>query len=194
MRSLYHSRAKLTELRDQLFQDLQCRIPSFSSSFALTAPVFSTIDGKAVRFSDSSTLKYICEFILDLILLEPVDWPAVQASIVSITSQATASANVSCEILNFGPGYGMSKSKTTLPKNVRIVDVSSTKFDPSIQSTSAGFARDDIAIVGMGVDLPSAPNVASLWENLIGGVNSCSEVSKCHHYKYYPSQSDCGKQ
>ena len=149
---------------------------SFSSSFAIIAPVFSTIDGKAIRFPDPCSLEFVCNTLLDMILLEPVDWHAVQICMLSTIKQVIATEHASCEILNFGPGYGMSKSKHNWPTDVQVLDASSANFHPLMKNTSAGLSRDDIAIVGMGVDLPGAPDAATLWKNLSGGVSSCTEV------------------
>ena len=184
VRSLYHSRTQLTKLRQQLVEDLRRRLPSFSAPLVVVAPVFSTIDGKAIRFPAPSSLEVVCNILFDMILLEPVDWQAVQIGIISTIEQSTAGKQASCEILNFGPGYGMSRSKHTLPDNVQIKDVSSANSHQPLETTSAAFADDDIAIVGIGIDLPGAPNVATLWDNLSGGVNSCSEVRTYLHYQY----------
>jgi hypothetical protein len=36
--------------------------------------------------------------------------------------------------------------------------------------------QEPIAIVGMAVNMPGAPNTAKLWEVLEQGINTCSEV------------------
>lgn len=175
VRSLYHNRTKLTTLRDQILQDLRGRMISGRSSFLFNAPLFSTVDGNPVARSDESFLEDLCVTLLDMILLEPVNWQSVQTCIFSTIKHAEAYEDSSCNILNFGPGYGMSKSGAW-PSNVNVLDVSSGKFDQPMSHSSGTLAGDDIAIVGMGVDLPGAPNPAILWENLCEGVNSCSEV------------------
>ena len=111
-----------------------------------------------------------------MILLEPVDWRAVRTCILSEIIKEPTNELTSCAILNFGPGYGISKNRLDWPENVQIVDASSNKYDPSKEIKSDLSPTNDIAIVGMGVDLPGAPDTATLWGNLISGVNSCSEV------------------
>lgn len=148
---------------------------SCPSSFVFNAPLLSTIDGKPINISDESSLENLCVTLLDMILLEPANWQSVQICIISTIKRAEAYEDSSYNILNFGPGYGMSKSDA-LPSNVTILDVSSDKFDQPISHSSGSLAGDDVAIVGMGVDLPGAPNPATLWEHLCEGVNSCAEV------------------
>jgi hypothetical protein len=116
--------------------------------------------------------------ILDMIMLHPVDWVSVQNSIFAGVQKVSASsaAGTTIDILNMGPGYGMSISAFQLPSNVKIRDVMSLAGAPKSYREACRLAPDDIAIVGMAVDLPDASDVDSLWANLVGGVNSCSEV------------------
>ena len=161
-------------LRDQIIQDLRSRMISGPSSFVFNAPLFSTVDGKPINLPDDSSLEDLCVNLIDMILLEPVNWQSVQSCLLSTIKHAEVYEDP-YNILNFGPGYGVSKSGAW-PSNVTILDVSSGKFDQPLGQSSKNLAVDDIAIVGMGVDLPGAPNLATLWDNLCGGVNSCSEV------------------
>ena len=116
--------------------------------------------------------------ILDMIMLEPVNWVSVQNSIFASVQKVSASsaAGTTIDILNMGPGYGVSTSAFRLPSDVKIRDVMSFASSPKSQREASRLVPDDIAIVGMAVDLPDASDVDSLWANLVGGVNSCSEV------------------
>ena len=120
---LYHSQAQFAELRYKLVEDLRGSIATFPDTFVVCAPVFSTINGKAVRFPTPSSLEQVCNMLFDLIPLEPVNWRSLQFRLLSTIEQMTAEKKISCEILNFGPGYGMSRSQHMLASNVRIVDV-----------------------------------------------------------------------
>jgi hypothetical protein len=84
--------------------------------------------------------------------------------------------SVPCSILNFGPGYGISRFAGPIPKSVEIRDVSAAGAARVHEADSTNVSLDDIAIVGMAVELPDAQDAAELWENLLNGVNSCSEV------------------
>ena len=73
----------------------------------------------------------------------------------------------------------MSPKNISLPNHVRIKDVSGANIQHTMGNPRLRLSGDtDIAIVGMGVNLPGATNVATLWDNLMAGVNTCSEVSK----------------
>lgn len=115
-------------------------------------------------------------------MLHPVDWVSVQNSILAGVNKASASstAGTTIDILNMGPGYGMSTSAFQLPSNVKIRDVVSLAGAPNSYRKASRLVPDDIAIVGMAVDLPDASDVDSLWANLVDGVNSCSEVCQIH--------------
>lgn len=179
VRCLYHNRNRLSELRDQLLKDLRDRLASFSLPITVITPVFSTIDGSVIRFPGESSLEQVSSTLLDMILLEPVDWHSVQTRILGTIKEATANESVSCDILNFGPGYGMSSKKFSLPDHVRILDVSAANIQHNMENPRSRLSGDtDIAIVGMGVDLPGATDAATLWDNLMAGVNTCSEVGK----------------
>lgn len=179
--TLYHNREKLAGLLQQTVEDLRRSIPLLwsSSPVSFRSVLFSTIDGTPIICSTESpaTVGKVVEKILEMIFLEPVDWVSIQASILSDLNLAIMSQPEPCEILNFGPGYGMSRPRQILPKNVNIVDVSAAgNRVPSTPVEASGLSLDEIAIVGMAVDLPGARDAELLWENLVDGVNSCSEV------------------
>lgn len=159
-----------------MLQDLRDNVLSVSISLHLIAPVFSNIDGKPIDSSQLATLEEFCEKLLEMILLEPVNWVAVEDNILAAIKQLPTAVDASCEILNFGPGYGMSGARCALPDNVKIIAASVAEPRPLPQNCSGLLSSDDIAIVGMGVDLPGAPNTDALWKNLVEGVNSCTEV------------------
>ncbi|KAJ6170952.1 polyketide synthase [Penicillium chermesinum] len=189
VRSLYHVCDRLAPLKQTIYEDLQQRCPSMSNSVAFVAPLLSTIDGQPVNCGEAGTLGNVINTILDLIMLHPVDWVSVQNSIFAGVNKASSSAaeGTTINILNMGPGYGMSTSAFPLPSNVKIRDVMSLSSAPKSYREASTLDPDDIAIVGMAVDLPDAPDVDSLWMNLLAGVNSCSEIpeSRFHIEDFY---------
>ena len=93
----------------------------------------------------------------------------------------SAHPNQTCDLLNFGPGYGFTRSRVRHIRSISVLDVST--IDPhqkAPQSPLQLYSDDDIAIVGMAVDLPDAPDVNRLWDNLDRGVDSCVKVSDDH--------------
>lgn len=191
--SLYHNRRQLEEVRKDVLQDLRNNILLLPKPLHLIAPLFSNIDGKPIDSGQLESFEEFCEKLLEMMLSEPVNWIAVEDNILTAIKQSAAAVDTSCEILNFGPGYGMSGAKHKLPDNVKIVASSIVETRPLPQDASGLLSPDDIAIVGMGVDLPGAPNADALWENLIEGVNSCTEVrSNClkKFRNYFPTDWD----
>ncbi|KAJ5279451.1 type I iterative polyketide synthase [Penicillium angulare] len=174
--SLYHNRHRLEGVRRDVLQDLRKNILSSPVPLHLIAPLFSNIDGRPIDSSQVTMFEEFCEKLLDMMILEPVDWVAVEDNILATTKQSTATEDTSYQILNFGPGYGMSGARYTLPDNVKIVTASFVESPYSPQGACGLLSPDDIAIVGMGVDLPGASNADALWQNLADGVNSCSEI------------------
>ncbi|GMG27000.1 unnamed protein product [Aspergillus oryzae] len=171
--------------RRDILQDLRNNILLFSTPLHLIAPLFSNIDGKPIDSGQLATLEELCEKLLEMMILEPVNWVAVEDNVLAAIKQPATAVDASFEILNFGPGYGISGARYTLPDNVNIVAASIVEPRPSLQDTTGMLSSNDIAIVGMGVDLPGASNTDALWQNLAEGVNSCVEV-KPNDLKHLP--------
>lgn len=115
------------------------------------------------------------DLILDRILTRPVDWLSAQDQIFSDPAMAKDDGSLIREILNFGPGYGVLKSEAQRRPNIQVHDVSVARR-PSIPTSGA--SAGDIAIVGMSVDLPGAPDTASLWKVLRDEINVVTEVRR----------------
>lgn len=47
----------------------------------------------------------------------------------------------------------------------------------SASAAKPAHSETDLAIIGMAVNPPDAPDIDALWDSLMQGVNSCSEVS-----------------
>ncbi|KAI1446584.1 putative polyketide synthase [Annulohypoxylon stygium] len=197
--SLYHNRHRLGEIFNQTVKTLERELSSqWEVLVAPAAPLFSTIIGEPLSFSVQSetsiTLGRLVSLLLEMILLEPVDWVSIQDNILSDVQQRADSEE--CEILNFGPGYGVSKSIQKLPQTAEIRDVSAAGASTASDSSASGISMDDIAIVGMAVDLPGASDADELWNNLCNGVNSCSEIpaSRFHIDDFYQKKDEKGNQ
>lgn len=87
------------------------------STIRLGAPLLSSVTGQPVVLPEGPnghTLGELVRILLDMIFLEPVEWAAVQDSIVSLTAVSTSGqaeeARDDCKvkIVSYGPGYGMS--------------------------------------------------------------------------------------
>ena len=178
--SAYHDCETLIPVKARLLTDCAHRgivLPSFAS---LKVPIYY---GKPVATTNQATLQHsTLEFILDLILARPVDWLSAQQQIFADVATAEEGPLATKSILNFGPGYGVSKSEAKGKHNVQIVDASigSEVIEPA--SGKLNTSDDDIAIVGMAVDLPGAPDTESLWTVLKDEINMVSEVQHPPRY------------
>lgn len=176
--SLYHNGDLLKDVRDQVLQDLALCGNLLQTELQFTAPILSTVSGEPLKFSATTKLEEVASAILDMIFIQEVDWVTVQNSIVSLTATAATAGPVN--ILNYGPGLGMSPTafRDVLANHVDIVDGSKLAEPVYPQSRRSRLAPEDIAIVGMAVDLPGASDTDALWEGLMKGMNKCTEVSK----------------
>lgn len=135
--------------------------------------------GRPVATTNQATLhNSTLEFILDLILARPVDWLSAQQQIFADIATAGDGPHATKSILNFGPGYGVSKSEAKGKHTVQVLDASTGPEVIKPASGNSNTSDDDIAIVGMAVDLPGAPDTESLWTVLKDEINMVSEVNR----------------
>ena len=116
------------------------------------------------------------DMILDRILTRPVDWLSAQNQIFSDPAIVKDDGSLDREVLNFGPGYGVVKSEAQRRPNVRVIDLSGKGRDDQGFITPPKTSDGDIAIIGMAVDLPGAPDSESLWKVLMDEINTVEQV------------------
>ena len=170
----YHDAKTLVPVKARLLADCTNRGITFPSFADLKVPLYY---GKPVATINPATLRHsTLEFILDLILVRPVDWLSAQEQIFADVATDDDGPLASKEILNFGPGYGVSKSEARGKRNIQIYDASTRPQASESAPEKTASSDDDIAIVGMAVDLPGAPDTESLWKVLRDEINTVSEV------------------
>lgn len=180
--TLYHHERSLQAVFNQTMESLKRELPSrLSTPIRLSAPLFSTVQG-APDITGEMSLQQLVILILGMILQKPVDWVWTQNAVLAQVQRQAGSEDGSgsdlSEVLNYGPGYGMSRSAVAFSSPVQIRDVSAMgSHSKSDSHVSSSILPDDVAIVGMAVDLPDASNTDELWDNLVNGRNSVSEVS-----------------
>lgn len=167
--TLYHNHC-LHEYRSQLLDEFEKRQLAFPSQQELVVPIISTINGSLIRSKESSPSTDLLSQILDMILMECTDWISVEDAILSIARERCSQNHDILTVCNYGPTNGALTRPKDVPEHVEVFDTSA--------DLHAGHASQegDIAIVGMSLDLPGAPDPESFWRNLMGGINSCSEV------------------
>ncbi|EEB96547.1 hypothetical protein MPER_04305 [Moniliophthora perniciosa FA553] len=177
--TLYHS-PTLTTLRQQVIHDVSRRKIKFPSFEDIVLPFRSSFDGVVLKCSTSTSATQgsqhsasLLHTIVDMLVLQPVSWDRVASSVDQVLPE---SADV--RILNFGPGGGVASSmERMLQRSDRIVRVINASMPRDGGKQRMMPKHEPIAIVGMAVNLPGAPNVEKLWEVMEKGSNTISEVS-----------------
>lgn len=174
--SPYHDAKTLVPVRAQVLADAVERKLSFPSLAELKLPFYF---GEPISSMNPATMQQsMLDLILDLILTRPLDWLSAQEQIFTDHATAKDDGSLIRDILNFGPGYGVVRSEAQRRPNIQVLDVScATKAERNSAQTSSTL-ESDIAIVGMAVDLPGAPDTASLWKVLRDEINVVGEVSR----------------
>ncbi|KAL8766516.1 MAG: hypothetical protein Q9209_006732 [Squamulea sp. 1 TL-2023] len=172
--SAYHDAQTLIPVKAHILADAADRALTFPSLSELRVPLYL---GEAVPLTNSATAQQsMLEVILDWILTRPVDWLSGQDQIFSNLAAAESDGCLIREILNFGPGYGVSKTEAQQRPTVKVLDASVGKSNDRSPNPPSTGSYGDIAIVGMAVDLPGAPDTASLWKVLKDEINVVTEI------------------
>ncbi|KAJ6585673.1 polyketide synthase [Mycena capillaripes] len=170
--TLYHSPVHANGVRQEVLADITRRGIKFPDFVDLKVPIQCTFSGKFItcRVPPPDTL---VELVTDMILTQPVNWDLV------VTKMLQSLTNAVCvRLLNFGPGMGLLKAteRAFSPQRASSVDVTRA------QNTHVRAKQEPIAIVGMAVNMPGAPNTTELWEVLQNGINTISEIPE-HRFR-----------
>ncbi|KNZ72615.1 Conidial yellow pigment biosynthesis polyketide synthase [Termitomyces sp. J132] len=151
--TLYHSPIHANSTRDQVLRDVVARRIRFPEFSDIQVPIRSTFTGDAITKNETSGS--LLELVVDLLLVHPVNWNIMVDHLIKSLPQDTH-----IRLLNVGPGLGLTRT--------------------SIQSHPQPPPKQEpIAIIGMAVNMPGAPNVSKLWEVLEHGINTVSEIPGC---------------
>ncbi|KXT12258.1 hypothetical protein AC579_2039 [Pseudocercospora musae] len=161
--SPYHDHKLLASSRDKILRDYEIASATFPTKADLVAPMISSIDGSLMHSSQRPEKTLVAE-VLEMVLIAPTDWIAVQNAMVTL-----ADSHRPLSIFNYGPGYGALTHSEDPLDEISVVDVSTELNAPEL-------SENDIAIIGVGLDLPDASDLESLWQNLKDGLTTCSEI------------------
>lgn len=168
--TLYHN-CCLHEYKIQLLKEFQKRKLAFPSQTDLVVPIISTIDGSLVQSTQDGSSTDLLSQILDMVLVERTNWVSVEDAIISLAREGCRQNRGALTVWNYGPSNGALTRPKEVPEHVEVLDAA---LELCTGHTSQ---ESDIAVIGMGLDLPGAPDPEALWRNLMNRVNSCSEVS-----------------
>lgn len=153
-------------MREDVLADVVRRNIRFPDFADIQVPIRSTFTGEILDHRISSGSLVV--LVVDMLLIQPVNWDLVVNSLLKATPR-----DVSVRLVNFGPGMGIARGMEKIFPRGRVssLDVAVTG------STSSLPKQESIAIVGMAVNLPGAPNISRFWDILERGINMISEVT-----------------
>ncbi|KAF8810981.1 polyketide beta-ketoacyl-synthase [Phlegmacium glaucopus] len=168
LQTLYHSPVHFTGTRTQIINDISSRNILFPTFADIIVPIRSTLSGDPITKA-TTTGGSLAELVVDMVLTQPVNWDLV-------VSKATMSipCQIPVHIVNVGPGTSLTRGieRTFTLQGIAIdkrSDLSNHPYEAK---------QEPIAIVGMAVNMPGAPNVDRLWEILANGSNTVEEIPK----------------
>ncbi|KAF8074125.1 putative polyketide synthase [Lyophyllum atratum] len=169
--SLYHSPIHVNTTRERVLADVVSRNIRFPTFSDIKVPIRSTFTGDTITKDQSSGS--LLELVVDMLLTQPVNWNVVVDRVLT-----SVPAGAPIRILNLGPGAGLTRSiERAFPRGRALV------IDLTIAEGKTHKAKQEpIAIIGMAVNMPGAPNVSKLWEVLEQGINTISEIPE-HRFR-----------
>lgn len=174
--TLYHGGKTLQGVNTRVQADAARRNIKFPSCAEAKTRLRSTTDGMLLSSAPSDTS--LLELVLDMILIECVNWDKTVAHMIA--DAISVAGNTQTNILNFGPGTGSVFQPQKPPhQNISLIDLShaSDAASTCANTKPPGFQTEGgIAIVGMGVNMPGATDIAGLWKILEEGLNTVTEV------------------
>ncbi|KAI1373465.1 hypothetical protein F4677DRAFT_448294 [Hypoxylon crocopeplum] len=181
--ALYHGGERMAPLVGTILNDFQkhkVTLPSFND---LRKVVFSSFDGSKlsnIEFPESPNS--LARHVLEMILVKHCDWTSVLRSIDIDQQKWVAVVYGPSPNLLVPPSFV--SSKRTLDR----LDVSHENAEVQLLSNYRQ-SEDDIAIVGVGLDLPNGSDLDGFWESLKNGVNCVSRAPDDR----FPHQGHVGK-
>ncbi len=173
LNALYHAPPHVAGAREEILADVIRRGIQFPQIMDIHAPFRSTFTGEALKKDMTGSL---VETVVDMVISQPVNWDLVTSGVLKDLPN-----DASVRLLNIGPGRGLCRGleRALCKRHVKLLDLTALHAKTARQSKGK---QEAIAIVGMAVNMPGAPNVSKLWEVLEQGINTISEVLKlCFH-------------
>ncbi|KAI0966728.1 hypothetical protein F4678DRAFT_483639 [Xylaria arbuscula] len=162
--ALYHAGTRLDSLVSiisQDFRDNKVFLPSFES---LGCFVYSPVDGSKLSATESPSTTSLPQYILETILVKPVNW-------ASVISSLKLDRSIEVTVV-YGPAANllMPSSVASPQHELKKQDVSHDNLDVQLH---ANYERkeDDIAIIGFGFDFPNGSSVHDFWQSLEEGAS-----------------------
>ncbi|KAI4262752.1 MAG: hypothetical protein L6R42_002078, partial [Xanthoria sp. 1 TBL-2021] len=175
----YHGGQQLQGVAEAVMQDVKEKQIRFPESSALVHQLRSAHEGSLANEENDSP-NSLARWVVWHMLIHSFDWPKTSKAIISRLAPTIASQNdFRPQLLSFGPSshwlLGEFRSHALFPK-LDGIDMSS--FHSGGVLSPAVNHKNDIAIVGMGVHLPTGHGVEELWHSLFNGTVAISEIPR----------------
>ncbi|KAI2638328.1 hypothetical protein GGS21DRAFT_548856 [Xylaria nigripes] len=165
VRALYHGGERLAPIVKIIMRDYESHNVKFPSYGDLRRDVFNPVDGS--KLSEGQSYKTLLQDVVEMILIKPFNWSKILSS---LTIETTRRMMV---VYGPHPHFLMPSSMVSGDTGVQRRDLSHE--NPSVQ-LKANFQQSDkdIAIIGVGLDLPNGSTLDEVWDSLKGGMNFVS--------------------
>jgi hypothetical protein len=168
--TLYHSEMHVGDARERVLADVVSRNIQFPTFSDIKIPLRSTSTGDVITKNNATGT--LLELVVDMLLTQPVNWNLVVEKVVEASP-----GDIPIRLLNVGPGAGLTRSMERAFPRGRVITTDLTIANAK-RHQETRVKQEPIAITGMAVNMPGAPNVSKLWEILEQGINTVSEVSR----------------
>ncbi|KAF5020202.1 hypothetical protein F66182_7767 [Fusarium sp. NRRL 66182] len=187
----YHGGDQLEPVVHQVQSSLKCRDICFPPGSKPMKPIYSTLDGTLFE-SSTERPKELLEWLSRHLLVHCVNWHDTSHAIATDVQSLLRNSDTTVDILSFGPSSA-SLFPTIDTQDPRIRCLDASPFKTGKEHTVQPSARpNDIAIVGMSVQLPKGHGTDELWETLSQGLNAVQEIpdSRFELFDYYTDEMD----
>lgn len=173
---MYHGGFDLTPALSEVIGDVDRRRISFPSPQEFICPIRTTSSGTCIGIETGSqtSKQTILKLFIEQILVEPANWPQLVRNTVREFEHELDRPEpmIQCFGSTMSSLLGHLR-KAKLDKKFIVSDCSKIIHTPS---TCTENKTNDIAIVGMGLDLPRGENPEKFWDMISKGVSALREV------------------
>ncbi|MCJ1432685.1 hypothetical protein MMC27_002042 [Xylographa pallens] len=175
----YHGGIGMQGVIDEVCHDIDDRDITFPRLVEGQKPIRSTLDGSYLTSSEHSNRSFTIE-ALRLLLYSPVDWHrTMEMMSTSVNVLLDKDPTMTVQMSSIGPNtnsllYGIKRDPNM---NTRAQVIDHTHVAEALKAVPL-YARNDIAIVGMGVNFPKGKGLNELWETLSSGLSTVEEIPK----------------
>ncbi|KAK4244019.1 hypothetical protein C7999DRAFT_35640 [Corynascus novoguineensis] len=171
--ALYHRGPQSENAVREVLKDVERRNISFPDWRSLHAPILSAAGGRHMGPIPATPLAStgLLEQALRNMFIDKVDWRRTSANLRDhVTERLRGDSLAAYRIIGLGPGSRSllkSLGGDSLPTGLRVVDSFAESLAP---------APDDIAVIGLSVNIPGGKGQDQFWQLLSGAMTTVTEI------------------